>query len=146
MWAYLQKLGKLEHFNTIWLQLGGPVWGFWFTELSYFGPLNFFGTLFSCGRKNASYLPIGLNKTESRSWRIYILPGFFFSGGNVCLFNVYVCVCAQVYVCAPHACRCLRRPIEGIRSPGTKVPGSCELPGTRSGNQTWNLCKSIKCS
>lgn len=30
-------------------------------------------------------------------------------------------------VCAPHACKKLWRPEEGVGPPGTRVPGCCEL-------------------
>jgi hypothetical protein len=69
----------------------------------------------------------------------------------VCMFmRVCVCVCVyvRVQVCAlgPPVRRCFKCPEEYIISPGAGVAGSPELPSMGSGNQTWVLCKSGKCS
>lgn len=57
---------------------------------------------------------------------------------------MYVCVCIYVYLILIYVgqqdlmelceSRNLRQPEEGIRSPGTKAMGSCEMPG-----QFWEL-------
>lgn len=49
-----------------------------------------------------------------------------------CLFFLrfiflYGCMCISVCLCAPHICRCTRKP-EGIRFSGTGVTGSCSHP------------------
>lgn len=47
-------------------------------------------------------------------------------------------MCVRDMVC-PQECRHLRRPEEGIRTPGVGVTGSCELSNLSAGNQTWVL-------
>lgn len=43
-------------------------------------------------------------------------------------------------------CRCSQKPAEGVRSPGSVVTVSCELPSVPSGDYTVVLWKSSKCS
>ena len=40
-----------------------------------------------------------------------------------------LCVCVCVCVCVAHVCRCFQSPEDGIRFPGPRVSGNCELPG-----------------
>lgn len=40
-----------------------------------------------------------------------------------------------VYVCA-HEHNCMRRPEEGVRSPGAGLTGGCESPDVEAGNGT----------
>lgn len=48
------------------------------------------------------------------------------------LLCVGLCSCMSLY--APHACSYLRRPEEGVRSPGSRVTGSCELSDRDAGS------------
>lgn len=59
--------------------------------------------------------------------------------GDVCVC-VFVCVCDCVYI---HTY--LGRPEEGIRSPGGRIIGGCELADIDAENQTQGLCRSRKC-
>lgn len=49
-------------------------------------------------------------------------------------FDSCACLCAYERLCAPHTCRCERRQEEGVRSPKTRVIGSCGPPGVGAGN------------
>lgn len=54
-----------------------------------------------------------------------------------------VCVCSGgVCVSPPHVSRSPQMSEEGVGSPGTGVPGSCELPDVSAGNQTWVLART----
>lgn len=37
----------------------------------------------------------------------------------------------------PYVCQSLRRPEEGIGTPGNRVTNDCALPGVGAGNQPW---------
>ena len=56
-------------------------------------------------------------------------------------FYLYVCLC----VCMHTYVWCLRRPEEGVESPGAWVIGNCELPVVGAGKWTLVLCKSSNC-
>lgn len=54
---------------------------------------------------------------------------------NACM-SVCMCVCACACMYVPHGCRFLQKPEEGIRHPGARVTGNCELCDIKVGNQT----------
>lgn len=61
---------------------------------------------------------------------------------KICLFNLGVCVCASMNLCA---CRCLQKE-EEVRSTGARVRDEYEMPDVDARNQTPVLYKSSMCS
>lgn len=59
---------------------------------------------------------------------------------------VYLCahVCACMSLCELCAYGYLRRPEEGVGTPGVGIIGGCKLLAVGVGKQTWVLCKYSK--
>ena len=120
VWQFILwgKRNKKDHFN--------PTNGTWSPHMGHKIKGTFQKSIQSCG----NYLQL-----TTLSWALGLKFSLSLSLSLSLCLCVSVCVCVSInvsvslcvwggiymYVCIPCACRCLQRPQEGIRSPGTGV-------------------------